>query len=215
MIDATVRAAKEDDLDFLTWVMIEAARSHLDRSVWETMFDVSVAELETMLRGLATTERTHWCHVDLFWIAEVGGVPAAAMSTFDPKTHGTAVLSEEMASVAIAAGLAQQNLITAFERSAVFKGCSPSDYPSSWAIENVAVIPEMRGSGVIDQLFAHAIGLGRDEGYEHAQIMVLNGNTRAERVYLRNGFELRADYRGREFEETFGCPGVKLLVLDY
>ena len=215
MIDATVRPAREDDLDFLTWVMVAAARSHLDRSVWETMFDVSVTELEPMLRGVATTERTHWCHVDLFWIAEVGGVPAAAMSTFDPRTHGTDVLADEMAAVAVTCGLGHENLVTALERSSVFGDCSPSDYPSSWAIENVAVVPEMRGTGVIDQLFAHAIDLGRDEGYEHAQIMCLNGNIRAERVYLRNGFELRADYRGGEFERTFGCAGVKLLVHDY
>ncbi|MCZ7535267.1 MAG: GNAT family N-acetyltransferase [Acidimicrobiia bacterium] len=215
MLDAAIRPARHDDLDFLVWTMLTASISHLERSVWETLFDASTAEVEALLRAVATSESTHWCHVDRFWIAEAGGVPAAALSTFDPEVDGTRALMDEIATAAVQAGLSDSQLTGALERGQIFKTCSPSDYPSSWAIENVAVVPEMRGQGVIDQLFAHALHLGRDEGYEHAQIMVLNGNTRAERVYLRNGFDVRADYRGRDFEQTFGCPGVKLLALEY
>ncbi|MGK5627555.1 GNAT family N-acetyltransferase [Streptomyces sp. URMC 123] len=223
----TVRRADEGDLDFLVRTMETAARSHLSRGCWEVLLDEPPDRVRGVLRALARSPRPHWCHLSRFWVAEVAGERAGALTAFDPATEGNAALVEQYAELAAAGGdrasagrrSDTRSELTAAERVGerrrVFQSCVPADYPDSWGIENVAVAPRHRGTGVTDALFAHALELGRRRGHEHAQILCLDGNARAQRAWERNGFEVRAEYRGRRFASLFGCPGLKLLVREY
>lgn len=211
-MDVTVRRAQEGDAEFLVWVMMAAARSHLDRCVWSTLFgtdDTATAELlgEVLHRG-----PVHWCHLDRFFVAEVDGSPAAAATSFDPDQHGTDVLSEAVLDAVSDQGISGDRLDEMLSRSVLLDAVTPKDHADSWAIENVAVRPEHRSQGLVERLFEVALDEGRAAGRDHAQIMCLNGNDRAQRAWERNGFEVRADYRSRPFAATFGCDGMKLLV---
>ena len=66
-----IRRATTEDIPFLGSVMFTAARSHLEKCVWETIFDETEAGVRDLLERVAQTARTHWCHSSNFWIAEV------------------------------------------------------------------------------------------------------------------------------------------------
>lgn len=218
----TVRPAVTGDLDFVVWVMETAAKSHLDRCCWEPLLGERTEVTRKILRTLALSPRTHWCHLSRFWVAEAAGAgdadprPVGALTAYDPATDGHSAIGEQCAALATTdtwPGTAAFEDV--FERQRIFQSCLPADYAGSWGIENVAVVPEFRGTGVVEALLDHALELGREQGYACAQVLCLNGNTRAQHTWERAGFEVRADYRGREFEELMGAPGLKLLVQAY
>lgn len=208
----TVRPAREDDLDFLAWVMLTAARSHLPRSVWEIMFDRDADWTGELLRAAARSDQPHWCHLDRFWVAQADGAPIAAMSSFDPLTEGNDALSAALVPAAFGLGLQPDELPAVLARSEAMEAASPKVFPHSWGAENVAVLPEHRGRGTVEALFEVVYGHGRAAGRDCAQILCLNGNERGLKAWMRNGFELRGDYRSRPCDDIFGSPGLKLLV---
>ena len=65
-----IRRASERDLDLLTWVMLAASRSHLDRGIWEYVNASDEACTLAFMRRLATTDTVHLSHYSLFLIAE-------------------------------------------------------------------------------------------------------------------------------------------------
>ncbi|MGW6026392.1 GNAT family N-acetyltransferase [Streptomyces sp. NPDC055099] len=220
----TVRPAVTADLDFLVQVMETAATSHLDRCCWEPLLGEGTGVTRQILRTLALSPRAHWCHLSRFWVAEASPTtergtrprPVGALTAYDPATEGHAAIGEQCAVLAATAdwpGTAAFEDV--YERQRIFRSCLPTDYAGAWGIENVAVVPEFRGTGVVQALLDHALDLGREQGYACAQVLCLNGNTRAQRTWERAGFEVRADYRGREFDALMGAPGLKLLVREY
>lgn len=207
-----VRTAREEDINFLSWVMFTAAKSHLEKCVWETLLDMTPDEVTQFLKRVAVSENTHWCHYTKFLIAEVEGKHAGALCTFDPVAEGTAALSDTILGVAAELGFDDNWINGVLERVILIDAATPKDYPDTWGIENVAVRPEFRGRGIVEALFEHAMRIARASEHEHAQILCLNGNIRAQRAWERQGFELRADYQSNAFQKVFGCPGLKLLA---
>ncbi|HEY2773353.1 MAG TPA: GNAT family N-acetyltransferase [Candidatus Binatia bacterium] len=207
-----IRPAAHDDLDFVSWVMFTAARSHLERSVWEAMFDRDEAWVRGVLRRVAVSEQPHWCHLSKFRICEVDGQRAGALAGYDPVTEGTDVLTAAMLEAVAAAGDADLDLEAVLARADIADSCTPKKYPGAWGVENVAVVPELRSRGVLDRLMENVLAEGRGRGFGHAQIMVLAGNTRAQKAYERNGFAPCAEYRSVAFEDAFTSPGINLLV---
>ena len=51
------------------------------------------------------------------------------------------------------------------------------------------VRPDVRGSGVGQRLIEAVLDWARGAGFEEVRLWVVDGNTRAERVYARLGFE--------------------------
>jgi len=208
----TVRRAGEADLDFVVWVMMTAARSHLPHTAWERMFARDARWTEDLLRAAARSEAPHWCHLDRFWIAEVDGRPAGALSSFDPVSEGNEALTAALLPAAMQMGLTPDELPDVLARAEVIEAATPKTFPDSWGAENVAVLPEYRGLGAIESLFEPVLDQGRAAGRSHAQILCLNGNERGLKAWMRNGFQLRGDYHSAGCEAVFDSPGLKLLV---
>src|SRR6266516_3793149 len=104
-LDVTLRDATPDDLDFVAWVMLTASRSHLPVGIWEYINGTDENHTLAFLKALATTETAHWCHLSRFVIALVNGEPAAALSGYDPESHGMAVLAPLIPGALEAAGV--------------------------------------------------------------------------------------------------------------
>ncbi len=71
-----------------------------------------------------------------------------------------------------------------------------SDWRAAWYwwIQSVYVEPDRRGQGIYEQMYAHVKELARQTGEVHAiRLYVEKDNTRAQRVYERNGMH-RDDY---------------------
>jgi len=207
-----VRPAEERDVAFLVWVMVEAATSHLDRCVWDSLLGTRSEETRAVLASVATSSTPHWCHLDRFLVAEIDGEPVAAASSYDPATEGNDPLAEAVLQALAPSAPSSDRLEAIIERAGVLDGCTPKPYADAWAIENVAVVPAYRSRGLVDELFEAIIADVRRRGREHVQIMCLDGNVRAQRAWERNGFEVRATYRSRGFQELYGCGGLDLLV---
>ena len=118
-----------------------------------------------------------------------------------------------MAEVSEKLGRSRADRAAAMERSLPFLSCAPDETDGAWILENVATSPEFRRRGLIDTLLRRILQEGHERGFGLAQIGVLVGNTPAQRAYEKAGFEVVDEKRTPEFEATFGCPGVKRLLL--
>lgn len=211
----TIRRAQAADIPFLGWVMYTAARSHLTTCPWSAIFGTDEAETREILERLAETAAAHWCHVSKFWIAETDGTPAAAMAGFVPAIEGTPALVEaafELAQTDLR--YPPERLRAIGQRLDIASEGLPEDLPGIWAVENVAVLPEHRGKGLIDCLFERVLEDGRHNGFTRAQILCLIGNERGQRAWERNGFKVLSQRTSPAFDTLIGTPGAKLMARD-
>jgi ribosomal protein S18 acetylase RimI-like enzyme len=210
-----IRRATERDLDLLTWVMLAASRSQLDRSIWEYLNDTGEAATRSFLRRLATSDAVHVFHWSLFLVAELDGEPGAAMCAYDSATQGFDVALPAMAAATAAEGIdgADPEYL---RRSEVLLSGLITDNPGPpgprWVIENVATTPEVRRKGLVDALLHQLLGHGRERGFEYSQISVFIGNERARRAYVKAGFEPLAEQRSDAWPLEIGCPGTEMLL---
>ena len=210
-----IRRATERDLDLLTWVMLAASRSHLDRGIWEYVNATDEAATVAFMRRLATTDTVHLSHYSLFLIAELDGEPGAAMCAYDSATQGFEVLLPEVAAATAAEGIDAEDPEYARRAGVLLSGFileDPGPPGPRWVIENVATKPEMRRKGLIDALLHQLLGHGRERGFEHAQVSVFIENERARRAYVKAGFEPIAEARSEDWAREIGCPGTEMLL---
>jgi ribosomal protein S18 acetylase RimI-like enzyme len=196
----------------MTWVMVEAATSHLTRCVWDSLLGTTPEQTAAVLQDVARSATPHWCHLDRFLVAEVDGEAVAAVTSYDPASEANDALTEPVVSALLALGYSEEELGAVVTRAGVLDACTPRARDFAWGIENVAVRPEHRGRGLVEALFDAAYADARADDRDLVQIMCLDGNRRAEHAWRRQGFELRAHHQDAQFEELFGCPGLKLLA---
>ena len=210
-----IRRATEQDLDLVTWVMLAASRSHLDRGIWEYLNAAGESPTLSFLRRLATTETVHVFHRSLFLVAELDGEPGAAMCAYDSSTQGFDVALPEMAAATAAEGIDAEDP-EYLRRSGVLLSGLIMDHPGPagprWVIENVATRPDMRRKGLVDGLLHQLLGQGRERGFEYAQSSVCIENERARRAYVKAGFAPLSEQRSDEWPLEIGCPGTEMLL---
>jgi translation initiation factor 4G len=210
-----VRRATEKDLDFVTWVMLAASRSHLDVGIWEYMNAFGEEAALSFLRRLATSDTVHMFHRSLFLIAELDGEPGAAMCGYDSSSQGFDVVLPEIGTAIAAEGVDADDPEYGRRNGVLLSGFvmeDPGPPGPRWVIENVATRPEMRRQGLVDALLNQLLGHGRERGFEHAQISVFIENERARRAYIKAGFEPLAEQRSDDWQREIGCPGTEMLV---
>jgi GNAT superfamily N-acetyltransferase len=83
-----------------------------------------------------------------------------------------------------------------------------------WIIEWVATTRNARARGVATTLLRAILARGRAAGYTKSQIGYLIGNTPAQTVYERMGFETVDEKRHPDFETALGSPGIARMVRD-
>lgn len=210
-----IRRATERDLDLLTWVMLAASRSHLDRGIWEYLNASSEAATLSFLRRMATTDTVHVFHWSLFLVAELDGEPGAAMCAYDSATQGFDVALPELAAATAAEGIDAEDPEHVRRGEVLLSGLimdTPGPPGPRWVIENVATRPEMRRKGLVDALLHQLLGHGRERGFEYAQISLFIENERARRAYTKAGFEPLAEQRSDAWPHEIGCPGTEMLL---
>jgi ribosomal protein S18 acetylase RimI-like enzyme len=210
-----IRRATEDDLELVTWVMLAASRSHLERGIWEYMNSSAEATALSFLRRLATTDTVHLFHRSLFLVAELDGEPGAAMCAYDSSTQGFDVVLPEIATATAAVGIDTRDPEFARRNGVLLSGLvmeDPGPPGPRWVIENVATKPEMRRRGLVDSLLHQLLGTGRERGFDFAQVSVFIDNERARRAYIKAGFEPLVEQRSDEWSGEIGCPGTEMLL---
>jgi ribosomal protein S18 acetylase RimI-like enzyme len=204
----TVRDATEDDAAFLAWASLTAARSHLARGIWEVFLGWDESDSLRFVRRVVTSRTEHWVHWSQFLVAEVDGRPAAALSAFDPATHGFEAYLEVATEVAQQL-MTEEEQSVAWARAEVIANCLSEEPVGTWIIESVATRPEYRRRGLADALLTSALARGRARGFSQAQISILIGNDTARACYVKHGFAGVDERRSLDFEALLGSPGTE------
>jgi translation initiation factor 4G len=208
-----VRDASPEDAEFLAWVMLTAARSHLPRGVWDHLLAWDEQAVLDFLSALSQRDPVHLFHWSRFIIAEVDGQPAAALSGFDPEVEGFDVYTPIAVSLYLERGGTEPELEEFMVRGAdLSSAMAPAD-PGAWVVESVATAPAFRRRGLVDRLLDDIVARGRDAGHRTAQISVFIGNEPARNAYVKRGFRPAGETRTAEWERAIGCPGIERLVM--
>ena len=211
-MDAELRDARRDDCDFLAWVILTAARSHLPLSFWDFAFPGPEAPRLETIAAMARSPKDTFTRFDGF-LAEHEGRPVAALSAYDSAHKHLAGFSEAMQEVLAEREWPAAHLDLLMKRLGPTVSCMPDSPEGTWVVEWVAAKPEARGKGIAGRLLREILDRGRTAGYENAQIAYIIGNDPARIVYERAGFETVEEIRDPGFEEALGAPGIARMTM--
>ena len=206
-MSVTTRWATASDVPFLGEVVLLASRSHLPKGVWDLALPDDELRRRFLGRLLVTGEAS-WCHWSKFRVAEVDGVPAAALSGYAEDEPGMLGEDEAITTAFTAVGLDAQAQAAVFEGIGPFLTCLMPPIGTPWIIEWVATLAPYRRRGLVDRLLREMLDEGRRRRRGRAQIMVIQGNVTAQRAYERVGFVLHEARYTPAFEDLLGARGL-------
>jgi translation initiation factor 4G len=207
-----VRDATADDAEFLAWVMLTAARSHLPRGIWDHLLGWDESRILEFLAALSQRGPVHLFHWSKFVIADVDGQPASALCGYDADTEGFDVYVPIAVALYLETEAADADLEALMARGADLQSAMAPSLPRAWVVENVATAPAFRRTGLVNRLLDAILERGRDTGHDTAQISVFIGNDPARAAYVKHGFRPGGETRAAAWEAAMGCPGIERLV---
>lgn len=210
--DTRIVPATRDHIPMVAWTVMTAGRSHLERGMWELVMGTDdEAKILPYLEVFADTEQLHWGHWSLYLVAEVDGVPAAAMCGFfendlpaETMVHGVIEADRKY-------GRTPEEFAAGWQRAGSIANIGREHEPGAWIVEHVATRPEYRRRGLVERLVHETLDRGRERGAKTAEIGVLIGNDKAQRAYEKCGFEVYQEARDAAFEAAYKCPGAYYL----
>lgn len=204
----TIRPARAEDADFIANTILLSQRGPLPRGWCDVLLARPEDEVLAFIRQLVLARTISWYHASQFLVAELDGLPAAAlcaMPAVATRESARAALSEVVQGM----GLSPSERAAMFERGAYAQACWIQGGEGDWLIEHVACQPACRGRGLMQPLIARAVEAGRAAGYANASISFVIGNDAAERCYARAGFRFAEEKRDPQFEAITGSPGFR------
>jgi GNAT superfamily N-acetyltransferase len=207
-VTITIRPARAEDADFIAHTILLSQRGPLPRGWFDVVLDRPEDEVLSFTRRLVLARTVSWYHASQFWVAELDGLPAAALCAMPAaatRESARAALSEVVQDM----GLSQTERAAMFERGAYAQACWIQGGAGDWLIEHVACQAACRGRGLMQPLIARAVEAGRAAGYANASITFVIGNDAAERCYARAGFRFAEEKRDPQFEAITGSPGFR------
>lgn len=192
----TIRRAIPADIPFLAHMQYEASLPPANFSFWDApIYDMGISGqdfIETVLRLNAGA----WGSVDEFFVLEHAGEPIAAAAGIEAGENfarGPVQISR-IADIGQAFGWSAEQTTTFHERYSAQWPDPQGNFilmpQAPWIIESVAVVPEMRGRGLVRPLMAVILEEGKRRSHQHVGVSVADGNEAARRVYERLGFQL-------------------------
>jgi translation initiation factor 4G len=190
--------------------MQEADRGHVGIGTWDIVFPGLDEQRLPVLEQLVRRGTDTYCHYSMFLIAEVDGIPAAAVAGYVPK-----LVSDELMDVCTEAmapqGWTRDRVIVAFDGARsrnYFTVARPED---TLVVEWVATRPEHRGRGLNGTLLSTLLENAHRDGHQSAHVGTYMENAPALAAYQRAGFEIWAEVRHADFEKNFRAPGLVFL----
>ena len=204
------RRANSDDISLLARVDYEASIPPFRRSIWDELLEPVHTQPLRFLEAMFRNQASRWGEVEDFLILERDGVAAAASAVFSPGSGESAQHPHSLERLpAVAEALrwtSEQQERFANKYVAMWAGDDSFLAPQAeMIIEAVAVLPGHRGQGLGAALMEAAFDEARRQGARSLGVMVIHGNTAAQRLYERF-FEPYATFYPAFFQDEF--PGI-------
>ena len=199
-LDVKIIDAREEHVPFIAWVQLTAFRSHLPKGMWDFFIGGSEEEALRFLEAFARTEARHWGSYPAFIIAEVDGMPAAAMTGY---FNAESSFEDGVAEACRTIGLTPDDINEGWKRAGTIALVETEQASGSWITENVATKPEFRRRGLVNKLLAEMMKRGRSKGATVADISVLIGNDNAQRAYEKAGYHVVEEKLHPDFEAVY------------
>jgi ribosomal protein S18 acetylase RimI-like enzyme len=203
--------ATREHIPHVAWVVMMANRSHLPRGMWDLVLGSDEERVLRYLEAFADTQQVHWGHWSQFLVAEVEGVPAAALMGYFEAELPAALMITGVQETNGKLGISAEEWAAGWDRAQSLLNIARPHEPGAWIVENVATRPEFRRRGLVEQLVYAMLERGRERGARTGEIGVLIGNAPAQRAYEKCGFEVYQEARDAAFEAAYGCPGAYYL----
>jgi GNAT superfamily N-acetyltransferase len=207
-VTPAIRPAQTEDADFIAHTILLAQRGPVPRGWFDIALGWPEPECLDFIRRIAAARQRSWWHASQFIIAELDGVPAAALCAM-PSRGSNADARHAIQEVAQDIGMSAAELAAMFRRGSYSNDCWIQGGDAAWLIEHVASQPAYRGRGLMQALIAQALAAGKSAGYTRASISFLIGNEAAERCYAKAGFSFAEEKRDAAFEALVGAPGFR------
>jgi len=204
-----IRPAQPDDAEFLSWLILTAGHAHVKRGIWDVILGGTEEECMRFLEILAVTNIPHYFHYSCYLLAEMDGIPVAGLGGYDPSITGNAALWKALPEVF--QKLKMNSPIAGGNPPRILK-CIPESLEDTWVIDSVASIPEYRRMGIVSKLLEEVLDKGRSKGFERAQINIYIGNSAAQKLYEKHGFNITDEIRDPYFESEIEAPGMACMI---
>ena len=96
--------------------------------------------------------------------------------------------------------------VRVLRQSARLEALTPQPRKDALFIQNIGVVPDMRGKGICTAMFEERIELARHAGYRACVLDVAVTNTRARGLYEKFGFRVAAKHRWPYPESSIRVP---------
>jgi ribosomal protein S18 acetylase RimI-like enzyme len=209
--DTRIVDATREHIPLIAWVVLMSHRSQLPRGMWDFMLGEDEEYKLRYLEAWVDTDLMHWGHWSLFKVAEVDGVPAAALCGYPADDMSVETVIRATAMTYNKFGVPMQEAAAAWERARAVERIEIAHAPGAWVVEHVATRPDFRRRGLVDRLIAEILQRGLERGHRLSEIGLFIGNERAQQAYTKAGFEVAEEKRDPEFEAVYGCPGGLLM----
>jgi ribosomal protein S18 acetylase RimI-like enzyme len=158
---------------------------------------------------LLYTKTVSWFHHSYCRVAEVDGLAAASMFTFNQKQSRVGKLLKAFKEI----GWTDDDLMMMGERMQPYLRAELPVPEDAWIIESVACYEEFRRRGLTSALLAEAIDRGHAIGHQFITLNAFIGNDPAIAAYRKAGFKIIGERRDPEFARVFECPGMYQMAL--
>jgi ubiquinone biosynthesis protein Coq4/ribosomal protein S18 acetylase RimI-like enzyme len=206
---AQIRPATPADISFLAEIIYEASQPPSDHSFWEDILQGTGTGALSFLEAMLRQQASNWGNVEDFLILSEQGKPLAAAAGYTPNPADFRPLHlSRLDQIAQELHWSAETCNTFADGYLQFWGdeCQPIFLTplTSWTIENVAVLPDVRGRGLGKVIVKALLEEGRKQQHSHAGIMVVNGNDIARHTYESIGFKLYQTIHAEYFSDQFG-----------
>jgi len=141
---------------------------------------------------LCASESGSW-HWSGFIVAEVDGKLAAGLSGYDSRIKTVDGYNASLrAALVERRGWSEEQWDEYLRRRAIITTvicrCDHNDDKGWWVVDFVATLPEFRGLGLMHRLLLDILQEGRNHGLTRSKLLMVVGNTSAQRAYEKVGF---------------------------
>ena len=213
MMDIKIRAARADDADFLSWLILTAGRAHVKKGIWEVILGMPEEQCLYFLKLLSVTKIPHFFHHSCYLLADVEGSPVAGLGGYDPAISGNSALWKALPEVFQEVRRSSPDAYMNGSPPRILN-CIPDSVKGVWVIDSVAAVHEFRRKGIVSKLLKEILLKGRQQGFKSAQINIYIGNVAAQRLYEKHGFKILDEIRDPYFETQIGSPGMARMLFD-